>query len=93
MITSPNNDNRDAIVTEATALKIGRALLEEYFPDYFTNEEILIEAKEENGIWKVFDSAECNGITDNGILWVSGGIEYFVAFRKDNGRVIMIGND
>ena len=94
ILTSQKSDNKgDVITKEETALKIGRALLEEYFPDYFINEDIPIEAEEENGIWRVNNYVEHFGTREDGTFWVSGGGGLFVKFRKDNGRVLMIGID
>jgi sensor histidine kinase regulating citrate/malate metabolism len=76
-----------------TALKIGRALLEEHFPDTFLDTEISLEAEEKNGIWKVHNVVEREGKAKDGkITFVKGG-EVYVEFRKSNGEVIKFGLD
>jgi len=78
---------------EETALKIGRALLEEHFPDTFLDKDTPIEAKELNGIWKVSNVVERESLTEDGkIMFVMGGVLY-VKFRNDDGKIIKIGVD
>ena len=95
VLTSGNKSGfeGDAIMQKETALQIGRALLEEHFPDTFLNNDIPIEAEEKDGIWRVNNIVEREGVTEDGqIMIVKGGVLY-VEFRKDNGKVIKIGID
>ena len=80
----------DVITQKETALKIGKALLEEHFTNMPWN-ETPIDAEEKDGIWKVHNVVEQVRTTDDGKVWVSGGGELYVEFRKSNGEVLKIG--
>lgn len=85
------SEKGDIISQKETALKIGRALLEERFPDTFLNAELVIDAEEHDGVWRVHYVIEREGKTEDGeITFVKGG-EIFVEFRKSNGEILKIG--
>ena len=79
-------------ISKETAIKIGRALLEEHFPDTFlNNNELQVDAEEKDGIWKVFNVVERVVTMDDGqMMYIDGG-ELYVEFRKSNGEVLNIG--
>ena len=81
----------DAIAQKETAIKIGRALLEEYFPDYFLGKEVPIVAEERNGIWRAFNDIPRSGVNEEGTNWVLVGGGVYVEFRKSTGEVIRFG--
>ena len=83
----------DVIKQKKTALKIGIALLEEYCPDAFLDPDIQFDAEEKNGIWRVNNVFEREGISEDGQMWTIDGGEIYVEFRKDNGEIIRIGVD
>ncbi|MDR2712405.1 MAG: hypothetical protein LBB91_04750 [Clostridiales bacterium] len=84
---------KDLIQQKETALKIGIALLEEYCPDAFSDPDITFNAEEKDGIWRVNNVFEREGITEDGQMWTIVGGEIYVEFRKDNGEIIRIGVD
>jgi len=85
VLTNRNSLKRDVITEKETAIKIGRALLEEYAA---IDADTVLDAVEKKGIWTVYNVFEKEGITDDGNYWeiVGGGI--YVEFRKSNGKVI-----
>ena len=86
-----NSSIGDVITKKETALKIGRALLEEHFPDTFFDKEEPIDAEEKDGIWKVYNVVERGGIREDGTIWDVVGGELYVEFLKSNGEVLKIG--
>jgi len=87
-----NEDGRmvDAVANEEIALKIGKALLEEYFSDV-PWDETPIAAEEKNGIWTVHNVVNQPETTDDGQPFVVKGGGLYVQFRKDNGKILKIG--
>ena len=81
-----------AIEKKETALKIGRALLEEHFPDAFLNNEILVDAVENDENWMVHNIKKPKILEDGNIRITSGGYIY-VEFRKSDGKILKIGLD
>jgi len=81
----------DFITEKETAIKIGKALLEERFPDSFLNRELPLDAYEKDGIWRVHNVVERSGVTEDGLPWVSLGGELYVDFRKSDGKILGIG--
>jgi len=82
----------DVVTQKETALKIGKALLKEHFPDYFSGSEVVIEVVEKNGTWIVYNVIDREGITVDGQTWTLDGGEIYVEFSKKNGEVIRIGS-
>ena len=83
----------DLIQRKETALKIGVALLEENYPYAFRNPDVVFDAEEKDGIWRVNNIFESSGVNEDGTQWtIEGGVVY-VEFRKDNGAVIRMGID
>jgi len=80
------------ITNEETALRIGKAILEEHFPDMFKNNELRFVAQEKDGIWTVNNVIEdrVKELPDGTIIITLGG-EVYVKFRKSTGEVIKIG--
>lgn len=68
-----------------TALKIGKAILKENYPEYF-NGYIKIDVGESNGYWKVFSVENLKGP-----MLGSGGIS--VTFKKTTGEIVKLGID
>jgi len=85
-----HNGMGDAVANKETALKIGRALLEEHFDDMHWD-DVSIDAEERNGIWKVYNVVQRKGTTADGNVWAQKGGGLYVEFRKDNGKVVKIG--
>jgi len=86
------------VITEKeTALKIGRAILEECMPEnsLYTNGRFVFnfEAEEKNGIWRVYSFYEPSEETkEAGMTWMPEDCDglMYVEFRKDNGKVIKV---
>ena len=81
----------NAVMNKETALKIGRALLEECFPDSFANKKVELNAVEQDGIWKVYNVVERERKLWNGQTANSYGGGIYVKFRESTGEVIRIG--
>lgn len=86
-----STERGDIIKQKETALIIGRALLEEHFPDTFLNKEETLDAEENDGIWKVYNVVKREGDTEDGKTWFISGGEVYVEFRRDTGEVTKIG--
>ena len=79
-----------AVTLKNSAIKIGRAVLEEHFPEYFLDNNIELDAIEEDGIWTVYNVLETEGVTDDGKIWIAKDGGYYVQMRKSNGEIISI---
>jgi len=84
-------DAKAVIIQKETALKVGKALLEEHFSDEFLTEEETLVAEEKNGKWRVYTVFDGNGITDDGLFYDDVGGELYVEFHANNCKVIKIG--
>ena len=91
VVVFANGNTGDVITQKETAIKIGRALLEERFPDSYLNGDEPLGAKLDNGIWEVYDVVEREGVTEDGQRWVMMGGVLYVKFRQDNGKVLEFG--
>lgn len=80
------------VMSKETAIKIGKAILEEHYPDVFENKEIILDAIEINGNWKVYNVIEREQKTKDGKEIIIMGGEVYVEFRKD-GKIIKVGLD
>lgn len=89
--TLKKESNGEYVMTKDTAIKIGKILLEEQYPDIFTNNEVLIDAEEENGIWRVHNVVNNEYITEDGEFIVTQGGEIYVKLLKSNGEILEIG--
>jgi len=89
--TENNAKQEDVNPEKEEALKIGKALLEEHFPNMNWDEEP-IDAEEINGIWKVYNvvNREPIPLESGKSLYLLGG-ELYVMFRKDTGEVVRFG--
>ena len=81
----------DVVTQKETALKIGRALLEERFPDSFSKGDEILDAMENDGVWTVYKVVERQGLTEDGTPWILFGGVLSVEFRKSTGEVLRIG--
>lgn len=77
------------ITNKETAIKIGKALLEEHFPDYFAYNGVILGAEETQDTWRVYNVVERSGNTNDGLPFVVLGGEVCAEFRKD-GKIIKI---
>ena len=82
----------DAIMLEETAIKIGRAILEEHFP-YQSFENETLEANINKGIWRINTTPEESGVKEDGNYWLVLGGMYYVEIRQANGEILKIGVD
>ena len=83
----------DAIMQEETALKVGRALLEERFPQIFLGQPVgralSVDAVDNNSTWRVYivhRSLEDGTVVLSGFGWL-----FYVEFRKRDGKVLRVG--
>lgn len=83
----------NAVADKETALKIGRALLEEHYPDDFSYPEKRIEAKEKGGIWRVYEFVDREPRVIDDVTYGTLSGEIYVEFRKRDGKVLRIGFD
>ena len=90
LITS--NNTGGAIMQEETALIIGRALLEERFPEIFSIEEVFVRAIDNNDTWKVYNVFEPR-ISEDGTVSVIFGLWVNVEFNKRDGTVLRFGTE
>ena len=88
LILGLNFKTDDIIPDKETAIKIGRALLEEHFPTAFSYGDVVIDAEEIGGIWKVYNVEQRHGIAEDGTMWFRVGGEISVKLRKSDGKVI-----
>ena len=80
----------DYIITDKeTAIKIGKVLLEEHFPDSFAYNSVVLDAEETKDTWRVYNVVERSGTTEDGLLFVVYGGEISAEFQKD-GKIIDI---
>ena len=73
----------EAITSKETAIKIGRALLEEFFSDI--GSETILEAEEKKGVWRVYS------VLPKEFQGIGFGGELYVMFRRNNGQVLKVG--
>jgi len=81
----------DIILDKDMAIKMGRIVLEEYYPSLFKNKEVELDAEEDNGIWKVYNVIQGNTKTKNGDTAITKDIGIYVQLRKRTGEIIKIG--
>jgi len=82
----------DVITQKETALKIGRAILDEYSQIYWKRPfEDDLDAIEKDGIWTVYNVVERQGLTEDGKPWILFGGGVYVEISKSNGEIIKIG--
>jgi len=87
---SKSNNYEVAIAKPETAIKIGKAILNEHFPQKHKYEKIDFEAMENNGVWIVKNSVASPTATENGMSIMVGGV-YYVHIRQKDGKVLKIG--
>ena len=83
----------NAIMNEETALKVGRAILEEHFPNIMLTDDKPLEARERNGVWHVETTYAKRGVNEEGNPWSARGSFWYVEFSKKNGEIFYIGID
>lgn len=83
--TEEGKEVNDVILDKNMAIKMGKIVLEEYFPSVFINKEVQLEAEENNGIWKVYN------VIDEDEKDKKGNVGVFVKLRKRTGEIIEIG--
>ena len=91
VLSVKSNEKDDVIVCKETALKVGRALLEEHFPEAFSENDVILDAEEKDGVWRVYNVLQRQSIIDNGNIQILVGGEFYVEFYKSNGKVVNIG--
>ena len=89
-ITS-NNTEDGAIMQEETALKVGRALLEERFPEIFLSDRVTVHAVENNTTWRAYIELEPTILEDGTRVSRGFGWLFYVEFRKRDGKVLRVG--
>ena len=83
-----NIETKDVIPDKETAIEVGTAILKTHFPGFFER-EIVIDAVEENGVWKVYEvETWLDDISEEMI--VLSGEPLHVELRKSNGAVLSI---
>ena len=89
----PGSSMEDVITQKETALKIGRAILEEHFPDSFQKGDEPLDAVENDGVWTVYNVLDRERVDDEGNTWflMDGGVS--VEFLASTGEVISINLD
>ena len=87
-----NNDKEDVIIMQKeTALKIGRAVLEEYSETYWKRPfEECLDAIEKDDIWIVYNVLERQDTATDGKKNVLLGGGIYVEIRKNNGEILKI---
>ena len=90
LITVFANRNINAVMQKETAIKIGKAILEEHFPEAFLNRDEQLEAKDMDNRWRVYNVFEQDGITEDGEKWFRVGGFFCVEIRKSTGEIISI---
>ena len=77
-----NNTEDGAIMQKETALKVGRALLEERFSEIFSDQSVDWVLVDNNSTWRVYVMPQ------RGFGW-----QFYVEFRKRDGMVLRFGSD
>ena len=93
MACSVQNKDKNYEITitkPETAIEIGKAILNEHFPQQHKYENTNFEAKEDDGVWIINNIISPPVANENGISVTVGG-GYYVHIRKSNGEVLKIG--